>query len=153
MNITYTRIPSDNGYVVPEPVRATAGAAGIDLRACIDEPVVIQPGKTVRIPSGIALSLPEDYAAFVFARSGLGVKHGITLANSVGVIDSDYRGEILIGLINLSDLPYTVQQGDRVAQLVIMPVVLATLIEGDIGDTARGSGGFGSTGRISNIYK
>ncbi|MGI6039070.1 MAG: dUTP diphosphatase [Clostridiales bacterium] len=147
MNITYTRIPSDNGYVVPEPVRATAGAAGIDLRACIDEPVVIQPGKTVRIPSGIALSLPEDYAAFVFARSGLGVKHGITLANSVGVIDSDYRGEILIGLINLSDLPYTVQQGDRVAQLVIMPVVLATLIEGDIGDTARGSGGFGSTGR------
>lgn len=147
MNITYTRIPSDNGYVVPEPVRATAGAAGIDLRACIDEPVVIQPGKTVRIPSGIALSLPEDYAAFVFARSGLGVKHGITLANSVGVIDSDYRGEILIGLINLSDLPYTVQQGDRVAQLVIMPVVLATLIKGDIGDTARGSGGFGSTGR------
>jgi dUTP pyrophosphatase len=147
MNITYTRIPSDNGYVVPEPVRATAGAAGIDLRACIDEPVVIQPGKTVRIPSGIALSLPEDYAAFVFARSGLGVKHGITLANRVGVIDSDYRGEILIGLINLSDLPYTVQQGDRVAQLVIMPVVLATLIEGDIGDTARGSGGFGSTGR------
>lgn len=147
MNITYTRIPSDNGYVVPEPVRATAGAAGIDLRACIDEPVVIQPGKTVRIPSGIALSLPEDYAAFVFARSGLGVKHGITLANSVGVIDSDYRGEILIGLINLSDLPYTVQQGDRVAQLVIMPVVLATLIEGDIGDTARDSGGFGSTGR------
>jgi dUTP pyrophosphatase len=147
MNITYTRIPSDNGYVVPEPVRATAGAAGIDLRACIDEPVVIQPGKTVRIPSGIALSLPEDYAAFVFARSGLGVKHGITLANSVGVIDSDYRGEILIGLINLSDLPYTVQQGDRVAQLVIMPVVLATLIEGNIGDTARGSGGFGSTGR------
>ena len=147
MNITYTRIPSDNGYVVPEPVRATAGAAGIDLRACIDEPVVIQPGKTVRIPSGIALSLPEDYAAFVFARSGLGVKHGITLANSVGVIGSDYRGEILIGLINLSDLPYTVQQGDRVAQLVIMPVVLATLIEGDIGDTARGSGGFGSTGR------
>ncbi len=147
MRINYTRLPIKKGYLVPEPVRATAGAAGIDLCACIDEPIVLLPGNITRVPSGIAISLPEGYAAFAFARSGLGVKHGITLANSVGVIDSDYRGEVLIGLINLSKEPYTVHPGDRVAQLVIMPVVAATLIEGDVGDTDRGDGGFGSTGR------
>lgn len=119
----------------------------MDLRACIDEPVVIEPGKIRSIPSGIAIELPAGYAGFVFARSGLGIKHGITLPNCVGVIDSDYRGEIRVGLINLSDTPYTIHPGDRVAQLVVMPVASPTLIEGEIGMTDRGANGFGSTGR------
>ena len=133
--------------MVQPPARATEGAAGMDLRACIDEPVVIEPGKIKSIPSGIAIELPAGYAGFVFARSGLGIKHGITLPNCVGVIDSDYRGEIRVGLINLSDTPYTIHPGDRVAQLVVMPVASPTLIEGEIGMTDRGANGFGSTGR------
>lgn len=133
--------------MVEPPARATEGAAGMDLRACIDEPVVIEPGKIRSIPSGIAIELPAGYAGFVFARSGLGIKHGITLPNCVGVIDSDYRGEIRVGLINLSDTPYTIHPGDRVAQLVVMPVASPTLIEGEIGMTDRGANGFGSTGR------
>jgi dUTP pyrophosphatase len=147
MEIVFTRIPTEKGYMVDPPVRATEGAAGMDLRACIDEPVVLEPGKITVIPSGIAVKLPGGFAAYVFARSGLGVKHGITLANSVGVIDSDYRGEIRIGLINLSETAYTVNPGDRVAQLVVMPVATPTFVEGDIGQTNRGINGFGSTGR------
>jgi dUTP pyrophosphatase len=147
MRIIFKRIPSEKGYMVEPPARATEGAAGMDLRACIDEPVVIEPGKIRSIPSGIAIELPAGYAGFVFARSGLGIKHGITLPNCVGVIDSDYRGEIRVGLINLSDTPYTIHPGDRVAQLVVMPVASPTLIEGEIGMTDRGANGFGSTGR------
>ena len=106
------------------------------------------PGKIAKIPVGIAIELADSgLAAFLFARSGLGVKHGITLANSVGVVDSDYRGEICVGLCNISDEPYTIQPQERIAQMVIMPVVCAQFIESDtLSSTARNTGGFGSTG-------
>ena len=131
------------------PKRATDHSAGADLCACIDEPVTVAPGALVKIPTGIAAE-PEDKscALFLFARSGLGVKHGITLSNSVGVVDSDYRGEICVGLCNVSDTPYTIQPNERIAQMVCMPVVFADLVEADtLSDTARGEGGFGSTGK------
>ena len=96
------------------PKRATEFSAGADLYACIDEPVTINPAELAKIPTGIAIELPQsDLAAFLFARSGLGVKHGITLSNSVGVVDSDYRGEICVGLCNVSDKPYTIQPNER----------------------------------------
>ena len=136
------------GRELPWPSRATAGSAGMDLSACIEEDIIIAPRQLVKIPTGIAIALPgPEYVALVFARSGLGIKHGITLSNGVGVIDSDYRGEIRVGLTNLSDTPYTVQPGDRVAQLAVMPVVRAQLVQAeDLDETARGAGGFGSTG-------
>ncbi len=130
------------------PKRATEGSAGADLYACIDQPLTIAPGSLVMVPTGIALELPETgLAAFLFARSGLGVKHGICLSNGVGVVDSDYRGEVCVGLCNVSDKEYTVQPLERIAQMVIMPVVCADFTEAEqLSDTARGSGGFGSTG-------
>lgn len=137
------------GRELPWPQRATAGSAGMDLAACMDEAVTIAPRQLVRIPTGIAIALPgPEYVALVYARSGLGIKHGITLSNGVGVIDSDYRGEIMVGLTNLSDVPYTVQPGDRIAQLVVTPVVLPEVerVE-ELDDTSRGAGGFGSTGQ------
>lgn len=136
------------GTDIPAPFYATPGSAAMDLHACVDAAVTLQPGGRTVIPTGIAIALPSaDYVALVFARSGLGIKHGITLSNGVGVIDSDYRGEIRVGLTNLSDTPYTVQPGDRVAQLAVMPVVRAQLVQAeDLDETARGAGGFGSTG-------
>ena len=132
------------------PKRATEFSAGADLYACIDEPVTINPAELAKIPTGIAIELPQsDLAAFLFARSGLGVKHGITLSNSVGVVDSDYRGEICVGLCNVSDKPYTIQPSERIAQMVIMPVVLADFIQADeLNETKRGEGGFGSSGKL-----
>lgn len=131
------------------PKRATEGSAGADLYACINEPVTIAPGQLVKIPTGIAIELESnELAAFLFARSGLGVKHGITLSNSVGVVDSDYRGEVCVGLCNVSSEPYTIQPNERIAQMVIMPVACAEFIEvSELGDTSRGAGGFGSTGK------
>ena len=136
------------GGELPLPYYASPGAAAMDLHACLDEPLTLSPGALVSIPTGLAIALPSAaYMALVFARSGLGVKHGIALSNGVGVIDSDYRGEIRVGLTNLSDTPYTVQPGDRVAQLAVVPVVQARLVPvEDLGETARGTGGFGSTG-------
>lgn len=137
------------GTDIPLPRFATAGAACMDLYACIDQPVTLAAGERRLIPTGIAIALPSaEYVALVFARSGLGIKHGIALSNGVGVIDSDYRGEIRVGLTNLSDTPYTVQPGDRIAQLAVMPVVQAELERVDsLDDTGRGTGGFGSTGK------
>ncbi len=137
------------GKEIPAPHYATAGAAAMDLCACMDEPRTIAPGARTVIPTGIAIALPSaEYVALVFARSGLGIKKGICLSNGVGVIDSDYRGEIGVGLINLSDEAYTVMPGDRVAQMMIAPVVCPALTFVDrLDDTARGEGGFGSTGR------
>ncbi len=130
------------------PTRATEGSAGYDLYACLENAVEIAPGQTVKIPTGIAIALPDKaYVALVYARSGLSVNHGIALANSVGVIDSDYRGEILVALVNNSKTPYTIEPQTRIAQMVITPVVLPDLIEvPDLEDTERGSGGFGSSG-------
>ena len=132
------------------PKRATEFSAGADLYACIDEPITINPSELAKIPTGIAIELPQsDLAAFLFARSGLGVKHGITLSNSVGVVDSDYRGEICVGLCNVSDKPYTIQPNERIAQMVIMPVALADFIQADeLNETKRGEGGFGSSGKL-----
>lgn len=131
------------------PARATEGSAGMDLFACIDEPVKIEPHQCVAVPSGIAIELPSpSYGAFVFARSGLARKHGIAPVNAVGVIDSDYRGEIIVGLVNHFEESYTIEPGDRVAQLVIMPVSTMPVFEVEaLSDTLRGEGGFGSTGR------
>ena len=131
------------------PERATEGSAGYDLCACLDAPVTIAAGKTVPVPTGIAIALPDSgCAAFVFARSGLGIKHGIVPANCVGVIDSDYRGEVTVGLHNTSGEDYTVAPGDRVAQMLILPVLTPEWREaGELPGSARGAGGFGSTGK------
>ncbi len=136
------------GTEIPTPFYATAGAAAMDLHACIDQAVTIPAGGRKVIPTGIAIALPSaDYVALVFARSGLGIKHGIAPANCVGVIDSDYRGEIMVGLQNSGESDYTVQPGDRIAQLMLTPVVQAELeLVDELDDTARGAGGFGSTG-------
>lgn len=131
------------------PKRATSGSAGMDLCACIDEEITLNPGSLVRIPCGIAISIPSnEYAAFIFARSGLGVKYGVTLSNGVGVVDSDYRGEICVGLCNVGNEPYTITPGERVAQMVIMRVETFPLVEvKNLDSTERGTGGFGSTGK------
>lgn len=131
------------------PFRATEGSAGMDLYACIDSPVTLGTGEKAVIPTGIAIELPSaELAAFVFARSGLAIKHGIGLLNGVGVIDSDYRGEICVGVINQLAEPYTIAPDERIAQLVIMPVSLINPVEAQsLDDTARGEGGFGSTGK------
>lgn len=132
------------------PAYATDGSAAVDLRAAIDEgtTVVIEPGERALIPTGIAIS-PEtkDVVAIVAARSGLAIKKGICLANSIGVIDSDYRGEICVGLLNTSKVPFTVERGDRIAQMMFMPVLAANFIKAEtLDETERGAGGFGSTG-------
>ncbi|MBR4030520.1 MAG: dUTP diphosphatase [Clostridia bacterium] len=131
------------------PFYATEGSAGMDLKAVIDEPVVLKKGEISLISTGIAISIPSpEYGAFVFARSGLASKHGICLANSVGVIDSDYRGEIKCALINLGQEDFVIENGERIAQMVFMPVAQASLKQTDtLDETKRGSGGFGSTGR------
>ena len=133
---------------VPKP--STDGAAGMDLRACIDSPILIKPGERQTIPTGLAIAIPgNSSAAFIYARSGLGIKKGITLSNCVGIIDSDYRGEICVGLINLSDENYELQPNERIAQMVIAPVLTPHFQECDsLDETDRGAGGFGSTGRL-----
>ncbi len=130
------------------PTRGTVGSAGMDLYACIDQPITLNGGDKAVIPTGIAIGLESpEFAAFVYARSGLAIKHGIGLLNSVGVIDSDYRGEICVGVINQLKEPYTIEPFERIAQMVIQPVALPELIEVDeLDDTDRGVGGFGSTG-------
>ena len=136
------------GKEIPVPFYASAGAAAMDLHACLDEAVTIPAGGRKLIPTGIAIALPDPaYVALIFARSGLGIKHGIAPANCVGVIDSDYRGEIMVGLQNSGDADYTVQPADRIAQMMITPVLQANvqLVE-ELDDTVRGAGGFGSTG-------
>lgn len=149
MELKFKAVRPQIGESIPLPFYASAGAAAMDLHACVDAPVVLAPGTIASIPTGIAIALPSpDYVALVFARSGLGIKHGVALANGVGVIDSDYRGEIGVGLINQSGTPYTVAPGDRIAQLAVIPVVQAKLVQAeDLDETERGAGGFGSTGK------
>ena len=130
------------------PRQATAGSAGYDLCACIEVPCTIQPGERAVFPSGLAAEIPAGTAGFVFTRSGLGIKKGIHVTNGVGVIDSDYRGEIHVGLHNLSAEPYTVQPGERIAQMIIMPYFAPVIEEvTSLTETDRGAGGFGSTGK------
>ncbi len=132
------------------PAYATAGAAAADLCALLDEPLTLAPGQRAMIPTGLAIELPDaQCVALLYARSGLAIKHGLTLPNCVGVIDSDYRGEVRVGLINLGTEPYTVQPGERIAQLCIAPVWQAAFVQAnDLSDTDRGAGGFGSTGKL-----
>ena len=138
----------DNNKEKKLPFYATEGSAGMDLIACVEEDIVLPPLGRALVPTGIAIELPgPEYGAFVFARSGLAIKKGITLANCVGVIDSDYTGEIKVGLINMSNEEFVVTNGERIAQLVIMPVNQAKLtVVDELDKTERGAGGFGSTG-------
>lgn len=130
------------------PKIATSGSAAADLYASIEKPIKVPARGTALIPIGIAIALPEGYGAFIFARSGLGIKYGIAPRNCVGVIDSDYRGEICVGLQNNSDEDYIVKPLDRVAQMAIMPVMPAEyVLTEELDDTERGIGGFGSTGK------
>lgn len=130
-----------------EPRYATDGSLGMDLSAALSEPVVIKPGERVAVPTGIAIQIPDGWGAFVFPRSGLSLKSGITMCNCVGVIDTDYTGELKAAVINVSDKEFTVNSGDRIAQLVFLPVEKARLVSAEeLDDTDRGDGGFGSTG-------
>ena len=131
------------------PTYASEGSAGLDLRACINDPVVINPGKTELIPTGISIFIKDPgYAALILPRSGLGHKHGIVLGNLVGLIDSDYQGELFISTWNRGTLSFTINSLDRIAQLVIVPVSQATFnMVSDYAKSDRGDGGFGSTGK------
>lgn len=141
-------------WLIPEnerdlhfPNYATFGAAGMDVEAGVKEKITLQPGEWVLIPTGFGVALPEGYELQVRPRSGLAVQHGVTVLNSPGTIDADYRGEVKIALINLGRNPYTIQRGDRIAQLILSPVVRATLSEVAVLDkTDRDAGGFGHTG-------
>ncbi|WP_407048976.1 dUTP diphosphatase [Methyloraptor flagellatus] len=132
------------------PAYQTAEAAGLDLAAAVpaDAPLVLAPLGRALVPTGLVIALPSGYEAQVRPRSGLAVKHGITVLNAPGTIDADYRGEVKVPLINLGAEPFEIRRGERIAQLVVAPVVQARLVEvSEVTDTARGSGGFGSTGR------
>lgn len=138
------KIISDSGIY---PEYETEGSAGMDIRAYIDEPVIIKPGERKLIPTGLRIQLPVGYEAQIRARSGLAIKNGITLINAIGTIDSDYRGEIKVGLVNLSDEDHVIENGDRIAQMVIAEYKRAVLEPAeDLEETERGSGGFGHTG-------
>ena len=130
------------------PTYGSAGAAGADLYACLESPVKIEPGKTAFIPTGLAMEIPAGYVGLIYARSGLACKQGLAPANKVGVIDSDYRGEFIVALHNHGSESREVKHGDRIAQLVIAPVLEPSFTEvHDLSDSQRGSGGFGSTGK------
>ncbi len=139
-----------HGEGLPLPAAQTEHAAGMDLLAALpaDAPLVLAPRARAAVPTGLAMAIPPGYEGQVRPRSGLALKHGITVANSPGTIDADYRGEVKVILINLGEAPVTIGRGERIAQLVIAPVTSAELVvSADLSDTARGTGGFGSTGR------
>lgn len=139
------RLP--HGADLPLPAYETEGAAGLDLRAAIDAALTLAPGARALVPTGLAMQLPEDFEGQVRPRSGLALRHGVTVLNAPGTVDSDYRGEVSVVLINHGSEPFTVMRGDRIAQLVIAPVTHALLSEvGTLSETARGAGGYGSTG-------
>lgn len=130
------------------PTYGSAGAAGADLYACLGEPVTILPGETVFLPTGIALEVPQGCAGLVYARSGMACKRGLAPANKVGVVDSDYRGEINVVLYNHGSVPQTIENGERIAQLLITPILTPDYqVAEELSDTARSGGGFGSTGK------
>jgi dUTP pyrophosphatase len=129
------------------PVYATRQAAGMDVSAAIDEPVVLKPGEIRLVPSGFAVAIPEGFEMQVRPRSGLAVKHGVTVINAPGTIDADYRGEIKVALINLGQSAFTIRRGDRIAQLILAPISRASFtVLPELEQTARGDGGFGHTG-------
>ncbi len=136
---------------LPLPSYKTPGSAGMDLYAAVSEPITLQPGERALIPTGLKIALPEGYEAQVRPRSGLALRHGIGMVNSPGTIDSDYRGEIGVILINWGQEPFTIQRGDRIAQLVVAPIAVVEWVptEAELPESERGAGGFGHTG-VSN---
>jgi dUTP pyrophosphatase len=143
--IRVCRLPHGEGLDLP--TYATAGAAGMDLLAAVAEPVTIEPGKRALIPTGLTIALPPGYELQIRPRSGLALRHGIVLPNSPGTIDEDYRGELQVIVLNAGDAPFTVERGARIAQVVLAPVVRARWQPvASLDETARGAGGFGSTG-------
>ena len=135
----------EHNKAVPE--YKTKGAAGMDLCAAIDEPITLQPLERKLIPTGIKIQLEKEFEAQIRPRSGMSIKHGITLINCVGTVDEDYRGEVCVPIVNISNEEYTINRGDRIAQMVIMPVAKADIeVVGELTTTQRSSGGFGSTG-------
>lgn len=149
MKLAVLRLPgAEAPDALPLPARATAAAAGLDLRAALRDPVTLAPGERRAIPTGFAVELPPGYEGQVRPRSGLARRHGVTVLNAPGTIDADYRGELVVLLVNLGDAPVTFARGERIAQLVIAPVVAAELHEVEaLSSTERGVGGFGHTGR------
>jgi dUTP pyrophosphatase len=148
VKIEVRQLPHGEGLSLP--AYQSALAAGLDLLAAVaeDAPVILAPGKYALVPTGLSIALPPGYEAQVRPRSGLAVKHGVTVLNAPGTVDADYRGEIGVPLINHGDVPFTVRRGERIAQMVIAPVVQAELVPvATLFPTERGSGGFGSTGR------
>ncbi len=146
VSIKVRRLP--HGRSLPLPAPASPGSAGLDLLAAIAEPVTLAPGARLEVPTGLALELPPGWEGQVRPRSGLAARHGVTLANSPGTIDSDYRGEVRVLLVNLGAESVVIERGDRVAQLVVAPVARVELVETDrLSETERGDGGFGSSGR------
>ena len=149
VQIKIKRLP--HCYALPKC--ATTGAAGMDLTAAISQPLTLDPGQRTGIPAGIILEIPPGYEGQVRARSGLAARAGLALTNGVGTIDSDYRGEVIVLIVNLGDKPYTFEPGERIAQLLITPVPQVEIVEVDnlSESTHRGAGGFGSTGRVSVV--
>jgi dUTP pyrophosphatase len=153
VRVRVLRLPHASG--LPLPAYQTDGAAGLDLVAAFDvqSPVTLAAGARALVPTGLILELPHGYEAQVRPRSGLALNHGVTVLNSPGTIDSDYRGEVMVLLANLGDAPFDIRRGERIAQLVIQRVEQATLVEADATTaTKRGAGGFGSTGRKSKRH-
>jgi dUTP pyrophosphatase len=145
IDVAVMKLPSAEG--LPLPAYATAGSAGLDLAAAVSNPITIAPGGRAMVPTGLAIALPEGYEAQVRPRSGLAARSGVTVLNTPGTIDADYRGEIQVILANFGDQPFKVSRGERIAQLVVAPVTqLAWQATDKLPETARGAGGFGSTG-------
>lgn len=150
MTVTIRVVPLPHFEGLALPAYETADAAGMDLRAAVadDAPVTLKPGERAMVPTGLTIALPQQHEAQVRPRSGLAAKHGITCLNSPGTIDADYRGEVKVILINLGQEPFVIRRGERIAQMVIAPVTRAELVRVEtLDETARGAGGFGSTGR------
>jgi dUTP pyrophosphatase len=147
--IEISRLP--HGYDLPRPAYQTMGSAGMDLAAAVTEPVAIMPGTWALVPTGLEFAIPAGYEAQIRPRSGLALKHGVTVLNAPGTVDSDYRGEVSVVLINHGSSAFTVSRGDRIAQMVIAAVARADLVEvEELPATARGAGGYGSTGSGAN---
>jgi dUTP pyrophosphatase len=154
VTIEVLRLPHAEGLELP--AYQSTGAAGLDLVAAVPEdgPMELAPGARKLVPTGLVLQIPEGYEVQVRPRSGLAIRHGITLLNSPGTIDSDYRGEVMVMLINLGTETVTIERGERIAQIIVAPVVQATLVEVKaVSETARGAGGFGSTGTKAKARK
>ncbi len=143
MKMKITRMPHNRHL----PEYKTEGSSGMDLYAAIEKPITLKPLERVLVPTGIKIEIPVEYEAQIRARSGLSVKHGITLINAVGTVDADYRGEVCVGLVNISNSEYTINPDDRIAQMVIAKVEKATIeVTSELAESIRGEGGFGSTG-------